>query len=134
MSAASFLLLNAAHSALAYGGLLRGHTYVHEAVADPDLIGIRALWAEAAPLLPEFGTAEREAYTGALLSRFSVAGMAHRLSQIAMDGSVKLPQRILPILRHHRYASPAAARVLGDWWRLGPTRAGGCAIRRSDGR
>jgi fructuronate reductase len=118
------LVLNAAHSALAYGGLLRGHTYVHEAVADETLIDlIRALWAEAAPLLQEFGTAEREAYTGALLSRFSVAGMAHRLSQIAMDGSVKLPQRILPILRHHRYASPAAARVLGDWWRLMAQRA-----------
>jgi fructuronate reductase len=118
------LLLNAAHSALAYGGLLRGHTYVHEAIADPDLNRhIRALWAEAAPLLPEFSRTELEAYKDALVSRFSVAGMAHRLQQIAMDGSVKLPQRILPILRHHGCLAPAAETVLADWWNLLTLRA-----------
>jgi fructuronate reductase len=118
------LLLNAAHSALAYGGLLRGHTYVHEAIADPDLNRhIRALWAEAAPLLPEFSRTELEAYKDALISRFSVAGMAHRLQQIAMDGSVKLPQRILPILRHHGCLAPAAETVLADWWNLLTLRA-----------
>jgi fructuronate reductase len=113
------LLLNAAHSALAYGGLLRGHAYVHEAVADPDLDShIRALWAEAAPLVPEFSEGDLRTYTEALLNRFSVSGMAHRLSQIATDGSQKLPQRILPILRYHGFRCPAAARVLADWARL----------------
>lgn len=113
------LLLNGAHSALAYGGLLRGHTYVHEAIADPDLLMyVRALWSEAAPLLPEFAPGELQTYTAALLERFSVEGMAHRLAQIAMDGSAKLPQRILPILEHHGFESPAAAQVLADWWTL----------------
>jgi len=113
------LLLNGAHSALAYGGLLRGHDFVHQAVADAGLMGhIRALWAEAAPLLPEFGQNELETYTDALTSRFSVSALEHRLSQIAMDGSAKLPQRILPILRHHRFRARAASRVLGDWWRV----------------
>ena len=118
------LLLNAAHSAPAYGGLLRGHSYVHEAVADPELTShVRALWSEAAPLLPDFSKAEIDAYADALLSRFAVEGMAHRLSQIAMDGSLKLPQRIIPTVRHHQFRSPAAARVLGDWWRLQSHRA-----------
>lgn len=113
------LLLNGAHSALAYGGLLRGHDYVHQAVADARLMThIRALWAEAAPLLPEFGQDDIAAYTDALTSRFSVSALEHRLSQIAMDGSAKLQQRILPILRHHRFQAPAASRVLGDWWRV----------------
>lgn len=113
------LFLNGAHSALAYGGLLRGHVHVHEAVADADLARhIRALWAEAAPLLPGFSAGELADYADALLDRFSVAGMAHRLGQIATDGSAKLPQRILPILRHHAFRAPAAARVLGDWWRV----------------
>jgi fructuronate reductase len=112
------LMLNAAHSALAYGGLLGGHRFVHEAVADPVLQRhIRALWAEAAPLLPSFDREDLDRYASSLVTRFTVAGMAHRLSQIATDGSAKLPQRILPILRHHRYEAPAAARVLGDWWR-----------------
>jgi fructuronate reductase len=113
------LLLNAAHSALAYGGLLRGHAHVHEAVADPLLAQhIRNLWAEAAFCLPEFSRAELNTYTAALLDRFSVSGMAHRLSQIAMDGSQKLPQRLVPILRSHAFQAPAAQRVLADWWRL----------------
>ena len=48
MSRRKLLLLNGAHSALAYGGLLRGHDYVHQAVADARLMThIRALWAEA---------------------------------------------------------------------------------------
>jgi fructuronate reductase len=112
-------MLNAAHSALAYGGLSGGLRFVHEAVADPDLARhVRALWGEAAPLLPTFDGAELERYASSLMARFAVAGMAHRLSQIATDGTAKLPQRILPILRHHRFQAPAAARVLGDWWRV----------------
>jgi fructuronate reductase len=128
------LMLNAAHSALAYGGLLGGHRFVHEAVADPVLQRhIRALWAEAAPLLPSFDWEDLDRYASSLVTRFTVAGMAHRLSQIATDGSAKLPQRILPILRHHRYEAPAAARVLGDWWRalrLRPSGANHWTIRR----
>lgn len=113
------LLLNAAHSALAYGGLLRGHGFVHEAVADRTLAAhMRALWSEAAPLLPEFGADELNDYRAALVSRFAVDGMAHRLAQIATDGSAKLPERVLPVLRHHRFDSPAAARVVGWWWTL----------------
>jgi len=113
------LLLNAAHSALAYGGLLKGHTYVHEVVADPDLHAqVRALWAEATPLLPEFNAADLATYQDALIDRFSVPDIAHRLSQIAMDGSQKLRQRSVPILRHHRFQAPAAAQVLNDWVQL----------------
>jgi mannitol-1-phosphate/altronate dehydrogenase len=40
-----------------------------------------------------------------------------------MDGSAKLPQRILPILAHHGFESPAAAQVLADWWTLLEKRA-----------
>jgi fructuronate reductase len=113
------LLLNGAHTALAYGGLLRGHDFVHQTVADAALMDhVRALWTEAAPLLPEFATDDLAAYTEALTTRFSVSALEHRLSQIAMDGSAKLPQRILPILRHHRFRALAASRVMGDWWRV----------------
>lgn len=113
------LILNAAHSALAYGGLLAGHTFVHEAIADPALRArIDALWTEASALLPGFGAGDLAEYQSALVARFSVAGMEHRLAQIAMDGTSKLPQRILPILRQHGLDAPASTRVLTDWWRL----------------
>lgn len=118
------LLLNGVHSMLAYGGLLGGHTFVHEAIADPArLAQARALCSEAASLLPEFGDAERAAYQDALIARFSVEGMAHRLDQIAQDGSAKLAQRVLPVLRHHRFDSPAASRTLAQWWRVLERRA-----------
>lgn len=125
------LILNAAHSALAYGGLLAGHSFVHEATANPHLRArIQALWAEAAALLPGFTPEEGQAYQSALIERFQVAAMEHRLTQIAMDGTSKLPQRILPILRHHGADAPAASRVLADWWRLTEARlAGGAPLQ-----
>jgi fructuronate reductase len=53
-------------------------------------------------------------YLDALRARFSVQAMQHRLDQIAMDGSRKLPQRIAPILDTIPDA-PGAVGVLAAW-------------------
>jgi fructuronate reductase len=107
--------LNAAHSALAYGGLLRGHSYVHEALADPVLRAlVDRLWQDAAASLPKGLRATLPGYLDALRARFSVPEMQHRLDQIAMDGSRKLPQRIAPILDVVPVA-PGAVGVLAAW-------------------
>ena len=46
-------LLNAAHSYLAHTGLLAGHSFVHEAFADPALqAAVERLWDEAGATLP----------------------------------------------------------------------------------
>ena len=42
---------------------------------------------------------DRKAYGHALLARFRNAALHHRLVQIAMDGSQKLPQRLLSTVR-----------------------------------
>lgn len=92
-------LLNASHSFLAYAGQLAGHTYVHEAIADPALRrAVNILWDEAASTIPAPAAATLDSYRAALLARFAVPDMRHALAQIAMDGSLKLRERLAPII------------------------------------
>lgn len=93
-------LLNAAHSWLAYAGLLARHRYVHEAMADPALRkGVERLWDEATTTLPQAVIGTLPAYRAALIDRFAVAEMRHELIQIAADGSLKMRERIVPLIR-----------------------------------
>jgi len=94
---AKLRLLNGAHSTLAYAGLLRGHGTVREAMADSALAGmVGAMMREdIAPSLAAPAGMDVPAYIDALLTRFSNPAIDHRLSQIAWDGSQKLPIRIL---------------------------------------
>jgi fructuronate reductase len=112
------LLLNGAHSLLAYAGSVRGHLTVAEAIEDPVVAGwVLQWWRTASPhvALPR---ADSAAYCDALLERFRNARIQHQLAQIAADGSQKLRVRIIPVLRAERAAGrlPAGAvRVLAAW-------------------
>jgi len=87
-------LLNGAHSILAYAGLMLGHSTVDQAVADPVLLAlVRAYFAEAIPTISV--DVDLNSYCEALLVRFANDSLNHRLAQIAMDGSQKIPQRWL---------------------------------------
>ncbi len=112
-------LLNGSHSALAYAGLLKGHSHVHEAIADPDLRQkISGLMSEAIATLPPEMAAHAPAYCEALLERFSNPALAHRLDQIAQDGSQKLPIRLIATLRERQViglASPHVEWALSAW-------------------
>ena len=112
-------LLNAAHSLLAYRGLLRGHETVAAAMLDADcLAAVEALWDEMRPVLA-FDSAEINEALAALRERFANARIEHRLSQIAMDGSRKLGPRIVaPLrerLRHGLVVGDAQATTLAAW-------------------
>jgi fructuronate reductase len=115
---AKLRMLNGAHSAMAYLGLLRGHRFVHEAIADPAIRALveRLMRDEAAPTLdPAF---DATAYVDALLARFANSALPHRLQQIAMDGSQKIPQRWLAVLAwHQRHGRPCPAilEALAAW-------------------
>jgi fructuronate reductase len=111
-------LLNGGHSLLAYGGSIRGHVTVAEAMADD---GIRAWleewWSEASAHL-SLPDADLAAYRDALIDRFANPRIRYRLEQIAADGSQKLPIRIVPVVRRERAAGlvPAGVtRVLAAW-------------------
>jgi len=113
--------LNGAHSALAYLGGLAGYTHVHEAVADPHLRAfVEALWDEVEPTLDRPDGFDGAVYRQALLDRFANPALAHRLHQIAMDGSQKLPQRLLATLADRRAggrSSPALELAIAAWMR-----------------
>jgi fructuronate reductase len=89
-------LLNGAHSAIAYLGLLSGHETVDKAFGDPAIRRfVDRLWAEAIPTLPRDAGLDTGGYTAELAQRFANPALAHRTAQIANDGSQKLPQRIV---------------------------------------
>jgi fructuronate reductase len=89
-------LLNGAHSAIAYLGLLLGHETVASAFADRRIFAlVEGLWEELIPTLPEEEGLLPRIYIEDLKRRFLNAALRHRTAQIANDGSQKLPQRII---------------------------------------
>lgn len=117
---AKLRLLNATHSLLAYAGALRGHVTIAQAVEDDEL---RA-WATAftdtdvLPTLEAPDGADLVAYRDSLLHRFANPATGHTTVQVAMDGSVKLPQRLLGTVRDRLAAGAVpehAALVVAAW-------------------
>lgn len=94
-------MVNGSHSALAYLGALAGLSTVDQAVAQPALRAfITALMRdEIEPTLPVLPELDLATYRARLLQRFANPALRHRLLQIAMDGSQKLPQRWLGTVR-----------------------------------
>lgn len=89
-------MLNGSHSTLAYLGYLAGHATVSDTVADPAFrrLAFGLMTDEVMDTLPP-GLGDLGAYRDALLARFANPTLRHRTWQIAMDGSQKLPQRLL---------------------------------------
>lgn len=93
-------MLNGTHSALAYTGYLAGHETIADTVADPDFAAYaRALWSEISPAVTAPQGVSLSDYSDALMDRYANSAIRHRTWQIAMDGSQKLPQRLLGTVR-----------------------------------
>ncbi|WP_162252157.1 mannitol dehydrogenase family protein [Caulobacter sp. Root487D2Y] len=94
---AKLRLLNGVHSTIAYAGLLKGHETVFEAISDPALARIAEdlMVHDIIPTLTAPRGLDLAAYAQAILGRFRNPEIRHLLSQIAWDGSQKLPFRIL---------------------------------------
>nr|WP_297459662.1 mannitol dehydrogenase family protein [uncultured Halomonas sp.] len=90
-------MLNGSHSLLAYLGALDNIETVFDAVRRPEFTALlrRYMRVEAAPTLAMPEGTDLDAYAEHLLARFANDSLRHRLQQIAMDGSQKLPQRWL---------------------------------------
>ncbi|MFB9852996.1 mannitol dehydrogenase family protein [Micromonospora andamanensis] len=115
--------LNGVHSATAYLGALAGCETIADALALPHLDTVlRRLIAEdvAASFAPPDGV-DVVGYGDQVLDRFANPAIRHRTLQVAMDGSQKLPQRILHTVADLRAAGrPArwAALVVAAWIRF----------------
>jgi fructuronate reductase len=107
-------LLNGAHSAIAYLGVQAGWPTVDKAMAQPALARFidAMLRDEVAPTLAhELPGFDLAGYRGQLLQRFANPALAHRCAQIAMDGSQKLPQRLLGTVRDRLAAGAPIDRL-----------------------
>jgi fructuronate reductase len=115
-------LLNGSHSTLAYLGYLMGHDFIWQASSDPLLATLveRQMRDEIAPTLPAPPGVDLAAYGAQLMQRFRNSALPHRTRQIAMDGSQKLPQRLLGTVRDRIGAGapfPHLALAVAGWIR-----------------
>jgi len=94
-------LLNGSHSTLAYLGFLLRHEFVWQAAGDPLLVALieRQMAEDIAPTLVRPAGTDLPVYCAQLMLRFENSALPHRTRQIAMDGSQKLPQRLLGTVR-----------------------------------
>lgn len=125
-------MLNGSHSTIAYLGALADYEFVAEAVSarTPFARVLQALMAEdVAPTLAVPAGFDLESYQEQLLERFANPALRHRTLQIAMDGTQKLPQRLLGTVTDRRRAGAEpslAALGVAAWMRF-------VSARRSDG-
>jgi len=115
-------MLNGTHSSLAYLGYLAGHETIAETVADPVFARFaHQLWRdEIIPALTPPPGEDLAAYAAALAARYANPAIRHRTWQIAMDGSQKLPQRILGTIAEGRAAGrpvPGLTLAVAAWMR-----------------
>jgi fructuronate reductase len=109
-------LLNGSHSTLAYLGYLAGYETIADTMADPAFVRLieGLMDEEVTPTLHMPPGADLAAYKRALVERFENPALRHRTWQIAMDGSQKLPQRLLGTVRDRlRDGAPVHRLALG---------------------
>ncbi|MCL6270428.1 mannitol dehydrogenase family protein [Sansalvadorimonas sp. 2012CJ34-2] len=96
-------MLNGAHSFLAYTGYLGGCSTIYETMQTPGYADAAySLMTDlAAPTLSMPKKYDLTGYATSLIERFGNPELAHKTSQIAIDGSQKIPQRWLNTIRWH---------------------------------
>ena len=111
-------LLNGAHTLLAAEGVLRGHTTVAAAHADPVIAAAVDTLHDAAAVHLTAPHLDVPAYRAALAARFANSRIEHRLDQIALDSSIKLRARVVPVFIAERSAGrdgSAPAHAIAAW-------------------
>lgn len=114
-------MLNGSHSFLAYLGYLAGYAHINECMEDEHFrqAARRLMLDEQAPTL-RITDVDLTTYADSLIDRFANPALQHRTWQIAMDGSQKLPQRMLDGIRVHlerHTVWPLLALGVAGWMR-----------------
>lgn len=123
-------MLNGAHSMLAYAGFIADHKYVRDVMDDADLARLVARhMSEAARTLDPVPGVDLGRYAEELRERFANPAIAHETWQIAMDGTQKLPQRLIEPARialERGFSMDSYAFAVAAWMRyaLGQTEKG----------
>ncbi|MEB7712546.1 mannitol dehydrogenase family protein [Kluyvera cryocrescens] len=95
-------MLNGSHSFLAYLGYLAGYQHINDCMGDENYrrAAHHLMLKEQAPTL-KVQNVDLARYADLLIARYTNPALRHRTWQIAMDGSQKLPQRMLDSVRWH---------------------------------
>ncbi|MDM2974458.1 mannitol dehydrogenase family protein [Citrobacter sp. CK198] len=114
-------MLNGSHSFLAYLGYLAGFQHISDCMQDSAFreAAYRLMMNEQAPTL-RITNVDLSRYAASLIERFANPALKHRTWQIAMDGSQKLPQRMLEGIREHLTRGsdwPLLALGVAGWMR-----------------
>lgn len=114
-------MLNGSHSFLAYLGYLAGFQHISDCMQDSAFreAAYRLMMNEQAPTL-RITNVDLSHYAASLIERFANPALKHRTWQIAMDGSQKLPQRMLEGIREHLTRGsnwPLLALGVAGWMR-----------------
>lgn len=106
--------LNGTHSTLAYLGYLAGYETIADTVSDDTFAAFcKGLWQdEIIPTLTQPDGEDLPAYCNALMARYQNPAIRHRTWQIAMDGSQKLPQRLLGTIAENLAAGHVPAGLI----------------------
>lgn len=115
-------LLNGSHSALAYLSYLMGYREVDIAMADPLVAGfVRAYMDhDVTPSVPSVPGINLVEYKDTLIRRFSNPAISDKVQRLAEDGSQKIPNAILPCIRHalaNNGSIKFACMALAGWFR-----------------
>jgi fructuronate reductase len=116
-------MLNGAHSTAAYLGAVAGCATIADAMRLPGMAEflLAMMTCEIAPTLRAPSGVDVAAYATSVLERFANTGIGHRTVQVAMDGSQKLPQRLLATIADRRAAGAepgGLATGLAAWIRF----------------
>lgn len=94
-------ILNGGHAAIAYAGALLGHHFVHDAMADPLIVGwlTRLEQHEIIPTLAPIPGVSYQNYLDKVVERFSNPQIGDTIPRLCFDGSNRQPKFILPTIR-----------------------------------
>ena len=115
---AKIRLFNGIHSFLAYYGELNGIEFVADVIKNPKINQYVQEMQEneiAKTIAADFDLFE---YASSIRNRISNKTLRHKASQIAMDGSQKLPQRVIATLNEladKSIPAPHLVNVLSTW-------------------
>lgn len=120
---AKLRMLNGTHSTIAYLSMLAGIETVDTAIGEKSIRQLihAMMTEEIAPTLRVPPSLDLHAYRDALLQRYANPALKHRCAQIAMDGSQKIPPRLLGPIAERLAAGqpfPRLALAVAAWMRF----------------
>ena len=115
-------MLNGSHSALSYLSYLMGYREVDAAMNDPLINDFVRIYMneDITPCIPQVPGVDVEEYKTILIKRFSNPAISDKIQRLAMDGSEKIPNALVPPIEFHLESGTSSkylAFAVAAWYR-----------------